>query len=235
MKKELSLFLIAISLWFDAFPQITSAIETIENKILTPSDMMIGRKLPPPETKGDFFYETEWQSAVIHLRNGQDIKNYPVRYDLENKLFEIKVDEKIKILKGNAVKSYEWLHFQYQQSESFVNAEDYEFEGTKLLGFYKVLVSGDVSLLSMRKTKIKKPTYVEGIDVGSRDNEILKYDEFYVAKEGKVFQLTNNRKKDGAFLEELTGEKELDKYMKQNKLGTKKEKDLVQLFEYLNR
>lgn len=215
-----------------AYPQITSNVETIEARNLTTSDMLIGRELPPPDTRGDYYYYSEWKEATVLFDGDKLLDSYLVKYDLQNNLLEIKAVGQVKILKDNRIEQMTWAGVE--GPEKFINVQKLDFEGTKLAGLFKVEQEGEpYTLLSRKQPKLKKAAYMEGIDVGKRYNEILKNEEYYLATDQKLYKLTGKKKE---VLRALTAatQRDVRSHVKANKLNLKTREGLLALIKWLN-
>lgn len=213
-------------------PGIETSINRLEQNTFNSHQMLMGRKMPPAGTKGDYYLNPHWQDGFITLKTGQTIQKYPLKYDIENDMLEIKANKEVKILRGERVASFTWKDAVSQQEVQFINSHAYKLEGTPLLGFFELVVDGDVQLLSKVEADVKDPTYVEGLDVGKRYSEIVKKEVFYLSDESKA--LTKIKKKKDLW--QYFGEEKnaVKQYMKEQKLGVNDKADLAKIVSFFN-
>ncbi|MGI9544529.1 MAG: hypothetical protein ACR2MX_14810 [Cyclobacteriaceae bacterium] len=213
--------------------QIQTTVEHIETFPVSGNQLLIGRKLPPSGVKGNYFLQDHWAAGDIVLHYGPVLENYPLRYDIENDILEIKLEKEgqVKILKGEKVSKF--LLHELAQTREFINASEYKFQGTVHIGFFEIIQDGNTQLFSKTFAKVKPPTYVEGLDVGERDHKIIKHEKIYIARDGEAFELgpfgNDNKKHFETHL------KSVEKYAKENRLKFKGKEDLKQIVAYYNK
>ena len=196
-------------------------------------DLMRGLKPPPPEVIGDYYLDTSWKEGnVLLFQDNMTIEGYPLKYDIYNDMLEIDTEEGVKVLEGYRIKSFVWRKDNGKPTY-FLSARNYRSETEEITGFFEVLVDGEVPLFSKVDVRIKEPHYYEGIDVGSRDYEILKDQTYYYASGRVVTPLSRNKK--GLLMAFADKEEEMSQFFKQNKISFKDEGDLMESFMYYNK
>ncbi len=205
----------------------------LEQATFDSHQIMLGRKKPPATVKGDYYLNDDWYTGTITLKTGQTIKAYPLKYDIENDFIEIKTKEEIKILKGERITSYQWYNPSENRPVQYIKAHGYTLDGTPLLGFFKVLVDDTLKLFSKTETRIKKASYVEGLDMGDRSDKIIKHEKFYLA-DGH-YRLSEIKNKSD-LLNVMVPERAKDvlNFIKKEKLKISEQKDLVAIVTYCN-
>ena len=89
--------------------------------------------------------------------------------------------------------SFVWQNSLSGKEQQFINAHQFSYAGTRLSGFVELLYAGHDSLLVKTEAYLKKPTYVEGLDMGKRNAEILKRDKFFVSRKGELSEIRNRK------------------------------------------
>lgn len=227
-----ALFLSSFSMYAQNAPGIETGLTRLEQGTFDSHQMLIGRKIPPAGTRGDYYLNPHWQEGFITLKTGQTFQKYPLKYDIENDMLEIKASNEVKILRGERVASFTWQDVARQQEVRYINSHDYQLEGTPLIGFFEVVVDGPVQLLSKVETEVKDPTYVEGLDVGKRYSEIVKKEVYYLSDKSKVLQQVSNKKEVWEYVGDQKGE--VKQYMKEQKLGVNQKDDLARVVTFIN-
>jgi hypothetical protein len=197
-------------------------------------DMLYGIPFPPGKVVGDTYLDENWRvSTVVLYENDKVIEGYPARYDIAANELEFNAKNGVKVLNGDKVKSFVWIDSQTNLPSYYISAKEFKNkDNVPLLGFFEVLVDGTMPLLKKTKVVVKKADYNAALNVGSRDDKILKNEELFYVKDKQVFKLPSSGKKMLA----LFGDKSSDikKYIDENNLSLSKEGDLIAVFESYN-
>lgn len=240
MNKKLLLVVVALApaLGFaqTAVPQIlrtqqamdrinTGALNGIQNSVF-------GIPATPGRMLGTSYLDSKWNKGSIMLTQNETlIEGYPLKYDVKERMLEIKGRDGIRILDIRKVKSLMWIDSLTQQPAYFVNASAYKSNGTPLVGLIEVVSDGKLPLLCFTKILVKESNYNAALDVGDRDSKIYKKYEFYYAVNDELVEIKSKKK----FIEGLgdLGD-DASKFMKINRLEVKDKRDLRALFDHLN-
>jgi hypothetical protein len=184
-----------------ALPKNIRAANTLENLFdangLSTSDNLYGIPLEPGRIVGNAYLSSHWKRTAFLLYDGDKmIEGYPARYEIDQDQFEIKAAGGVKVLNGKRVKSFVWVDSLTKAPHYFVNGKDLtNTENVPMAGFYEVLTEGALTLLLKTEVIVKKPTYNEKLDVGNRDQRIVKKAVFWYSENGKIKELSSSRKK----------------------------------------
>lgn len=199
---------------------------------LSNSDILYGVPLPPGSVIGDNYLDKKWNKANILLYQTETIiEGYPVKYDVKSDLIEIKTNVGIKVLDVKKVKNLVWVDSISSAPHYFVNAGEFKKEGVPSKGLLEVLVDGTLPLVKKTEFFVKKPTYNAALDVGTRDTKIYPKETTYFVKEGEMIKVKGKKDIAAAAPERA---KEVEAFIKVNKLNVNKEADLIKVFEFLN-
>lgn len=199
---------------------------------LSNSDILYGVPLPPGSVIGDNYLDKKWNKANILLYQTETIiEGYPVKYDVKSDLIEIKTNVGIKVLDVKKVKNLVWVDSISSAPHYFVNAGEFKKEGVPSKGLLEVLVDGTLPLVKKTEFFVKKPTYNAALDVGTRDTKIYPKETTYFVKEGEMIKVKGKKDIAAAAPERA---KEVETFIKVNKLNVNKEADLIKVFEFLN-
>jgi hypothetical protein len=195
-------------------------------------DILYGIPLPEGKVLGDTYLDTLWRNANILLYDKEKlIEGYPVRYDIYLDELEIKGKNGIKVLTGNKIKSFVWMDYFTNSPVYFINGKAFRNESdVPFTGFLQVLSEGPVPLLKRTYIDIKKADYNIALNVGSRDDKILKKNKFYALMNDKVIELPGSRKK----FVSLFNDDKLEEFIRDNNLTTSKEEHLQIIFDHYN-
>lgn len=219
-------------------PQNIRATNTVDKLSdldgINSGDILYGIPLPEGKIIGDTYLDTRWRkSSILLYENNKMIEGFPVRYDIRTDEVEIKSKKAIKVVKGTKVKSFVWIDSASKNLEYFVNAKDFkDADNVPYSGFFQVLTDGKVSLFKKTLIEIKKADYNIQLNVGSRDDKILKKSEFYVLKDNQVIELPASKKKVIALFDEKS--EVMDRFIKENNLSVTKGDQLKIIFDHYN-
>lgn len=244
MKKLLNIFLLSgvfsvacfSSMAQSALPAQIRLRETMDGLSdpagMTRGEVLYGVPIEPGRLLGDYYLDSKWNMGSL-LVYGTDrvIDGYYMKYDIEGNSVELKVDDQIKLLSVRKIESIIWRDSITNSSRAFVNSKEYTLDGGALAGLLEVLEDGAIPLVKRTTIWIKRPDYVPAFDVGNKDTQINKRDNFYLAKNKK---LTEIKKKKDLLLAFGDKSVEMEKYIKVNKLNLKDERGLRVLFHHYN-
>lgn len=243
--KTFILLLATLSLSSAAFAQPSATVpkniraaSTLDNLFdingLSTFDNLYGIPLEPGRVLGDAYLTDDWKRTTFLLYDiDKMIEGYSARYEIELDQFEIKTTAGIKVLSGKRVKSFVLLDSLTKMPHYFVNGRDFKNAGnTPLSGFFEVLAEGELTLLSQTEVAVKKPTYNQALDMGTRDTRLVKRTKFYYIDAEVVSELPSSRKK----LLPVFGEDapEVQSFLKLNSLSLDEPQHLKVLFEHYN-
>ena len=218
-------------------PQNIRATNTLEKLFdyngIDEGDILYGIPLPEGKIVGDTYMDTNWRMANVMLYEKEKlIEGFPMRYDIHLDELEFKGKNGIKVLAGSKVKSFVWADSITRTPSYFINGKAFRNEDdTPFTGFFEVLSEGAVPLLKKTYIDVKKADYNVAMNVGSRDDKILKKKKFYILKENRVVELPGSRKK---FLSIFNENQRLEEFIRQNSLSVTDERDLKLIMSHYN-
>jgi hypothetical protein len=219
-----------------AIPKNLRASNTLDNLFdangLTTSDNLYGIPLESGRVVGNAYLNADWKRTTFVLyASDKMIEGYPSRYEIDQDQFEIKAADAVKVLNGKRVRSFVWVDSLSRIPHYFVNGKDFKNEeNTTLSGFFEVLAEGPYTLLEKSEVQVIEPTYKVQLDMGNRDQRIIKKRALFYAEKGIVKRLPSSRKK----LLPLFGThaSEIEKFIKVNSLDLDNAMHLKVLFEH---
>jgi hypothetical protein len=199
---------------------------------LSTNETVYGIPQKPGEIIGDYYYHSELRTGSVILENGQVvISKIEFRYHIKSNQLEINYPTGLRVLDGNKVQAFRWIN-PIGSDQVFVNANEFTINGVGLSCFFEVISDGSSPLLKRRTFEYLPANYVPALNAGSRDDKIIKKDEYYFAKGLILYNVPHSKKK---LLENFSGSKVLiTEYIQQNKLSLKNQNDLKNLFDYIN-
>lgn len=233
MKTFLSLLIVAIiysSAYGQLDPGIESGIFRLEKGTFDSHQLMIGRKLPPPEVEGTYYLSENWQEGSFVMKDGRKSARYPLRYDVENALLEIDWNGQIKVVGEEPLTLFMWKNSETDKTQTFINGQRFTYAGAALSGFLELIYSGSDTLLLKTEAYIKEPTYVEGLDMGKRSAEIHKREIFYVCRDAKLTEI--KRRKDVLNAVEPSQRQAVRDFMKKSNVKPDSREGLSSLWQF---
>jgi hypothetical protein len=197
------------------------------------NEVLYGIPIPPGKVIGDTYLDTNWKMGTILLYDKDKmIERILVRYDIHANEIDVKAANGIKAIPGAKVKSFVWIDSIGRTPDYYVNAKDFKVDGTPFMGFFQVLCEGALPLMMKTSLVVKKSDYNVSLDIGSKDDKILKKEDFYCLKDGNAIEVPSSKKK----LLPLFQDKayQVEDFIKDNGLSVSKKSDLVQIFNYYN-
>ena len=196
-------------------------------------DILYGIPLPEGKVVGDTYIDTHWRNANVMLFEKEKlIEGFPMRYDIHLDELEFKGKSGIKVLAGSKVKSFVWADSISRTPAYFINGKSFRNEDdVPFTGFFEVLEEGSVPLLKRTYISVRKADYNVAMNVGSRDDKILKKNKYYVLRENRLVELPASRKK---FLSFFNDNSRLDEYIRENGLSVTDEHDLKLIMSRYN-
>jgi hypothetical protein len=177
----------------------------------------------PFEDGQPYFLTSDWNIGTVNY-SGNNYSDVSIKYDLvsddviilgSNKIF------KIRLQKENVA------HFSVG-GHSFINLTHDSLGTTNMPeGYYDVLADGKIRLLA-RRTKLIQSMVKQAIEM-----RVFSKDFFYIKKNNSYFPIRTKK----AFLEQFSDKrKEVQQYIKQNKLRFRKDAEttMIKVTQYYN-
>jgi hypothetical protein len=196
------------------------------------TDILYGVPLPPGETIGDSYLDKKWNVGRILLyERDKIIEGYPVRYDITDDVLEIRSRTQVKVIETRKINSVVWIDSLSGVNRFLVNGRAFQLNGTRLTGLIEVLSDGGMPLLKRTTVVEKEPDYNAALHVGSRDKKLLRKHTFYYSVAGGLTKIGSKTSLLPAFGDHA---KEMEEFIKTNKIDLDNERSLTLLFDHYN-
>lgn len=198
---------------------------------------LYGFEGPAGQLLGDAYLDTTFRAGNIRFygRIGQSdsLGGIPIRLDLMSNEVEIRVSTTdIRVAKGPSVRQFTMNNAEGSISR-FVNVREYRGEADALYGFFERLTAGPIDLLLYPSVSIKKANFNPALNVGTKDDQLTKKTDWYLAKAGRATRFSPGRK---AILDLLADRKEaVETFLKTEKPDLKTRSGLMAVVAYYNR
>lgn len=171
-------------------------------------------------------YLTEtFANGEIYLDKGKHV--VPIRYNMYNDVIEYNQNNQTYVLDPNDnIK-------KVQFNDYIFIVEKYESKGKAKHGYFTLLDSGKVTLLSKKTVIFKERQDVRALESGPTPAKYIRGSDafFYKIGEGELIKVDNIKKMIANLPERQA---ELSQFAKQEKISAKKEEDLRKLVQYYN-
>jgi hypothetical protein len=185
---------------------------------------------PDSKVVGSPYLNDDWRSTNIILNGNENINNYLVKYNIHSDMLEIKVNDEVRGLEGNKVKSFSFV-LADQSYRTFLRASNFE-SVEELSGFVEVLEEGKIALLKKLSVTIIRPDYSVQLNVGSRDTRIVQKETFYYSDEKSIWEVPTSKKK---LLKLFEDQKDrVSEFIETNNINLKNEDELRSVFSFYN-
>jgi hypothetical protein len=197
-------------------------------------------KGPAGKLLGDPYLDTTWQAGNVKFYNRlgvslttDSLAGVPVRLDLAANEVEVRAGAKdIKAVKASAVR-YVDMNNSFGTVSRFINVREYQGEAEPLNGFFEQLVSGKLNLLLYPSVYIRRANFNVAINVGTKDDELIKKMDWYVGRGKQATKFSPGKK---AILELMSDKKEqMEAFLKNEKPDLKSRQGLLAVFAYYNK
>lgn len=233
MLKYLFLFALIFNAGLEALCQFSSSVSILDET----NPGLVLKEFKPASTgnQGTSYAEEGWNTGSFVLKSWKRISNYPLRLDIKNNLLEIKYNNDIKVCGPNQLESFEWVEPKTQQLIRYINADRYkDEEGKSIIGFLEIVVDHEVKakLFAKEELKLIKANYVATVDMGNRNDKIVKEEEYYLANNNTLYKFSGKKDNNLNFF----GDKKeiIKEYVDDNKLKFNNRADLEKIVSYYN-
>ena len=201
------------------------------------SGVLFGLKGPAGKVIGDVYVDTVWQAGNVKFYgkpNGvsDSLKGVPVRLDLMANEIEIRAGANdIRVAKAPAVR-YVDVNNRLGSSSRYMNVREYRGDADALSGFFEQVVTGRLDLLQHPMVYVRRANFNAALNVGTKDDEIIKKTDWYMAKSKQATKLSPTKK---ALLDLMSDRKDqIEAYLKNQKPDLKSRAGLMAVVAYYN-
>ncbi|MBC7922942.1 MAG: hypothetical protein H7Z75_17840 [Ferruginibacter sp.] len=193
---------------------------------------------------GDYYLDSTWQTGKVQFYPhtvtvaGKPLKldtitHVPIRLDLNSNEVEFRTDRGVKAMLGETIRFFTVTDVAGSGAFTFVNVREFGGKAAELKGFFEVLGEGELKALLHTKLWVKNPTYVAALDVGSKDAQILKNQQYYCVRGNEVEKLGPGR---SGLLKRMQDKKDAVRaYLRSRDFDLRNPRDLATIFTYYNR
>lgn len=212
---------------------------------VAPGGMILGIKAPAGNLLGDPYADSTFRPGNVVFYEklrlpdtppADVLTNTPLRLDLRTYEVEFMTKSQgIRVAPWPMVRVFSVPGTASTDTSRFINVREYNpvVNGDKAsAGFFEQVVVGRLSLLRYPSVSIKKANYNPALNIGSRDDELEKEANWYVAQGRRVQAFSPGKKA----LLALMGDKapEMDAWLKAKKPDLKSKDALKAAFQYYN-
>lgn len=179
------------------------------------------------DIKGSPYTSENYESATIYFANTNRNQTLAVRYNAYQDLLEYQQNGQRLVLDANAAIK------KVQRGESTIVVEKFEYRGKPKMGYLTVLDTGKATLYAKHTVifiEAKKGGNLDGTDQPAQFKRSPDT-YFFRVGDGPLTEVDNLKSLIAAFPDK---QEEMSKFAKKEKISTRKENELRDLFKYYN-
>ncbi len=184
------------------------------------------------EPEGDVYIISDWSDGQIALYSGQVVEKYRLKFDIRSDEVLIQDGDKVRALKGFEVQSFHLTNPKSGNLMRFVNAQDYIYNDTRLVGFLQILCEGELTIYARPLIEIEEGNYIAALDVGDRSDSYVKKEELYVSHGAEITKISKKKKETLPIFGDH--QDKIANYLKENRLKLNRKEDLIQVCKFYN-
>ncbi len=190
-------------------------------------------RLPAPGVVGSFYLADNWNMGDVYLAQNRVLKGFPLKYDLEHNLLEIKADSQVRVCPAGQLEKFEWTDGATGNRRVFLNSVPYTYpDGQWATGVLELLTDGPLQLLVQARADVQPPTYTPAVDMGRREARIAIKEKLWVATRQALREWPTRGDKNaglfGAHAEKVMA------FVKTNRLKFNRRDDAARIVAYYN-
>lgn len=207
---------------------------SVLDQSVNPGAVLEELPLAPPQLEGSVYLSEEWQYGTVTLTSKQQIKEYPLKYDLQKHNIEIRAGGDVKICPSSLFSEFELRDMANNTSSRYINLSLLSIPKhlLPLDGVAEVLFQDKVTLLKYHYLTIKEPTYVATVDMGNKNRKIYKKEKYFMVYGEHFKEMAKNQKRN----RDMFGKHQqaMDHYITEQKLKPSKRSHLIQIVRHYN-
>jgi hypothetical protein len=211
----------------------TNVIDRISNSVgIGNGDLILGIPLPDGARVGTVYHSLHWNASHLVLYNVEKpIEGFRVKFNITDNSIEVNTRSGVKVLSCDQVKMLVWVDSLTKRPTYFYNFKEWEQKESMHSGLLEQLIDGKAKLLKYLKIKVEKPNYVPALDMGNRNERLIRQEFHYLSCGNKLIRIKNREDIISAYPE--NGPAIYD-FIEKNKLKIKREADIRMIIEFIN-
>ncbi|RUA33583.1 MAG: hypothetical protein DSY77_09555 [Bacteroidetes bacterium] len=175
-----------------------------------------------------------WHPGMIVL-DSEDTLRGKIQYDFESNLLQYSQDKRIRTFTSQNV-LYFSFHCQFFKRFRYVYSLPYQLKGRMNVPiFFEILAEGRITLMSREYVVTESNNRFGNPMYSSRafsSREILTYDYYLLTENGDINRFSEKKKDLYPYFGRL--EEKMKDYVKENRLHTDKQADLIKIIDHFN-
>lgn len=203
------------------------SVTAIAEQSVNPAGVIDEFPLPAPTLQGSLYLNDDWKQGRLVLKNGDELNDVMLNYDLQNSLLEIKSKRAIKVCPPMLLEKFE-IKDGFGSSKNFENLANYD---KNKIGILEIKYNkGNYTYAVNPYIFIREPSYVPTMDVGNRNKKVLKKMKYYFIKNDKLIPFKRSKK---SILNLASNNSDkVESYMKSNKINLKDDNALAGVMKF---
>jgi len=191
-------------------------------------DTYLSRGAAPKGVEGSLFLDERWQDAHILTPDNQVVQAR-ARYRVYDDEMQVQGPDK------QAMGLYpDKIRAVAIGQQVFVPLEFRNPEGENKVGYFQLLVEGEMSLLLRRTLELVKSDYNPALNIGDRNDRLELREQYYCRRGGGQPRFLRQNK--SSILKALSPRKKaIAEFARANQINPQKQEGLIAIFQYYNR
>jgi hypothetical protein len=175
--------------------------------------------------EGSPYLTDAFTDATVFFARGPETV-FPVRYNIYNDYIEYRQNDQTFILNPSVLIDKIYI------GDEILVVDKYEYKGKLKQGYFTLLDSGKIVLLSKKVVVYKESQGAKAFESGSTVPTYTRAsNHYYFKKNGELIRVDNLK---NIIANLPTHQEEVTKFAKEEKISVRKENELVKLFQYYN-
>ncbi len=183
------------------------------------------KNLQEPDLVGSVYLDDKWQAGDIILASGKKVGTFPIRFNVQRNVIEMKMKGKVYEMPGGNVKRFQMVDREGRR-RVLINAADIGLYGN---GFAEVLADKGVALLNLYRVEILQPTHNRALDLGEEAYRVKLIENCYLTDGSRYVKVPHKRKEAYSIFEDFNSQ--LGALAAEERINPRKSEQLVDLFQ----
>ncbi|GAB3644042.1 hypothetical protein [Spirosoma arcticum] len=221
----------------EVMTQTTRDRINLGNLSIPGSGVLFGLKGPAGKVIGNVYVDTVWQAGNVKFygklnATTDSLAGVPVRLDLMANEVDVRTGaQDIRVAKASTVR-YVDMNNRVGTSSRYINVREYRGDADALSGLFEQVATGKLDLLQHPSVYVRRANYNMALNVGTKDDEIVKKTDWYVAKNRQATKFSPTKK---ALLDLMSDRRDqIEAYLKKDKPDLKSRAGLIAVVAYYN-
>jgi hypothetical protein len=139
------------------------------------------------------YWQDQWNRGKIKMKNGAEIEQFLLRYDLTQQGLEVQLPQEVQLLPGHLVAEFELWGVDHQWHR-FVDLHSVYPEQALDSGFYEILVAGGWTLLRQTQVHFRRSQFEDPMAKAVPQEKFTRQEKWYLLHQEQLIPIPARRK-----------------------------------------